>query len=108
MQIRDGLHQRQAQAAAWQAATLIESGEALRDTLMLMRGYARPGIAHIDHHRRRCAAHLDFHGAAGRRMLDGVVEQIGQRLEQQISIPAHQGLAVDLGLQAELFVLRNA
>src|SRR5579859_2778642 len=108
---RDRGRQAQAEAGARLGAALLQAHEALDHPATI--GFRNPRPAILDAERNALAFILglddDLRGAAvelaRRRIFDGVVDQIGQRLADQLAIAAHRcrPRGIDFEHQALLF-----
>ena len=63
--------------------------EALHDLLALIGRHAAARIAHDELPPSAFHGHGDDDASVGRRVLHGVVEHVGERLEQEITITVH-------------------
>src|SRR5262245_30119442 len=68
---------------------LVDSVEAIEDTVAMVWRYAGPGVDNLDGWPGSSVAHDDPNASARRRILDGVVHQVDQRLPDDEAI--HQG-----------------
>src|SRR2546426_252921 len=59
---------------------LVDSVEPIEHAVAMLRRYARPGVRDLDGWPRRSVPYDDPDASAGRRVLDGVVHQVDQRL----------------------------
>ena len=83
----------------------VQPHETLQHPRPVPCGNTRPVVGDRDDRTAGGALDLETHLTPRRRVLDGVVEQIGQRLRQQVPVRAHLqswGAAI---LQAQVFVL---
>jgi len=81
---RDG----KTQAGAEPSARGIELDEAVEDPPLIGGRNARAVVADADAHRVGVLAHLDGDGAALRRMLDGVLQDVQNQPTEQILVAA--------------------
>src|SRR5262245_41275118 len=67
---------------------LVDSVEAIEDTVAMVWWYAGPGVDDLDGWPGSSVSHDDPDASAGRRVLDGVVHQVDQRLPDHEAIHA--------------------
>src|SRR6266516_978704 len=71
---------------------LVDPVETIEHAVAMLRWYARPGVGDLDGGPGRSVPYDDPDAAAGRRVLDGVVHQIDQRLPDHEAIhPCRNG-----------------
>ena len=90
----DGGHKAEPETVSRRVAALLEPVEALEDMLMLVGGNSRPVIGDRDH--RPAVDDLVRHHdmPSGAAVLDRIVDEIGDRIEDQIAIARHQHFAL--------------
>jgi hypothetical protein len=81
MSLHDGLHQTHAEAVARSGAALFESKEALKDLFVLRFGNARATITELQTDIITVVFQCQLDVAGWGRVFDGIVQQVGQRLE---------------------------
>ena len=79
----------EAEARAVRAAIAVELVEALEDARKLLRRNVRSGVMHSDADVVAFALGADRDHAARRRVADGVVDQVGERLFQSPLVAGH-------------------
>src|SRR2546426_11179846 len=65
---------------------LVDPVEAIEHAVAVLRWYARPGVGDFDRRPGPSVPYDDPDAAAGRRVLDGVVHQVDQRLPHDEAI----------------------
>ena len=82
----NGAHQREAQTVARFRSGLIEPREARQHALAVGGGDSGPGVRDTDADPSIDMREPDLDAPRGRRVLDGVIEQIGQGLREQFPV----------------------
>src|SRR5512140_302359 len=103
----DGRHQVQAKPHARCAPDLVRPVEAPQHGLALLFADAAAAIGHAYDDLAAGARQLDAHLAAFGRELDGVVDEVGDRLEQKIAVATHAEPVARLDPQGDILVLGN-
>jgi hypothetical protein len=105
MEPGDGGDQAEAQSVAWRAAAAFEPVEAFQHVLEFVRWNPRPVVG--DGQDRSVIALRGLDGNRGplAAMRDRIVDQVRQRIEQQVAIAGHRHVAVadDTEMTALLF-----
>src|SRR5262245_10945890 len=86
-------------------ATLVGAIEASRDDVALARAKAGAAVADAHNGFAGKAHQGELYSAALGRELDGVVDQIGDRLEQEVPVAAHRGFDCRCDLERNALVL---
>src|SRR5262245_61305330 len=86
-------------------ATLVGAIEASRDDVALARAKAGAAVADAHNGFAGKAHQGELYSAALGRELDGVVDQIGDRLEQEVPVAAHRGFDYRCDLEGNALVL---
>ena len=92
----DGLDQAESEAEAAFRAAVIAAKQPIPDARQLVRGNADPGVADPEQRAAAGSHDTDGHSSTGRRVLDGVVDQVGGDLLQPDTIA---GTAMSLGIR---------
>src|SRR5947209_17906305 len=105
VQLYDSSHQIEAKAHARRVSYLVGTIEPPQHRVALLFADARTGIRDADDRFVAATRQLDLHLAALRRKLDGVVDKVGDRLEQEIAVAAHAQPVSHLDPQIDILVL---
>src|SRR5258705_7739061 len=89
VQFHDGRNQVESEANAWRAANLVRAIEPAQHGLTFLIADSRTRIHHTQDGLSPAGQQLELDAAAPGRELDGVVDEVGNRLQQQVSIAAH-------------------
>src|SRR3954468_8397066 len=89
MQLHDGRNQVQPEANARRVANLVRAIEPAQHGLLLLIADTGARIRHPQDGFTLTAQQLELDAAAPGRELDGVVDEVGDRLQQQVPIAAH-------------------
>src|SRR6266481_8987407 len=89
VQLYDRSHKIEAKAHAWRASDLVGTIEAPQHGLPILFADAATGIADPHDGFIVAACQLNVDPAAFGRKLDGIVDEVGDRLEQEIPVAAH-------------------
>src|SRR5712671_1513000 len=105
VQLYNRSHKTEAKAHAWCASDLVGAVETTQHGLALLIVDAGAGIA--DAHDGFIVATRQFNGnpAAFKRKLDGIVDEVGNCLEEEIPIAAHAQVLLHPDLQIDILVL---
>jgi hypothetical protein len=96
MTFGDGRHQTETQPVPGLATVLFQPVETPQHLIILRSRDARASIGHTHPYFGRIHRHAKRYDASGRGIFDGVVEQIGQRLEQQIAVALQRCMLIQL------------
>src|SRR5262245_39685513 len=107
MQLDDGRDQTETKTQSGRMAALVRSIEASRDDLALARADARSTVAHAHDAFASEVHQLELYAAALWRELHGVIDQIGDRLEQEVAVAAHHCFDVGSNFEGNVLVLGN-
>src|ERR1700761_9415247 len=100
MQLGDGADEPEPQPVPRRAPAAFKPNETVEYSAAPVRRYARAGIANLD--MRFAGTCLDAESAFPfGRVFERVVEQIGDRLREQMAIAAHHDVIGDPGLEAK-------
>ena len=104
MQLSDGRDKTETEAIARAASAALDPVESLEDVLALLEGNARPTISDRDRGTVVVVLHRDL-DIASPAVLDGIVDEVGDRVEQEIPIAkdGHPPAALELHATAHLF-----
>ena len=107
MELGNGGNKAQAQAVAGSAATPFQPIKALEDVLKFTGGNSRPVVC--DRNDGNTIALGDLHGhlAAFAPMFNGVVDEIGHRIEQEISVAGNEDALMPNGTEVSALVFRS-
>ena len=108
MQAGDGGDQGQAKAAAGRRAAALQAIEAIEDPRPFGFGHARPVVGHRDQGLSAVGGDLDHHMGLRAGMAQGVLDQIGQHLGQQLRIAVDQELLTQMLANLVENALRHA
>src|SRR5580704_4987434 len=103
----NGRYQVQAQTKARRVADLVRAIESPKHGFGLPTIDARPGITDAHDRLPVAAGKADFDIAPCRGEFDGIVDQIGYGLEQQVAVAAHLQLAGNLNAELDTLVFRD-
>src|ERR1700752_398664 len=92
VQLNDRSHEIEAKAHAWRASDLVGPVETAQHGLALLIADAGAGIADAHDGFIFAADQFNVDPAAFRRKLDGIVDEVGDRLEEEIPIAAYAQL----------------
>ena len=106
METGDGGDEAEAEPVAGSAATLFKPIEALEDVLTLSDGNSWTVIGNRDDGIAVTLFDLNRHLARVTAMLDGVVDEIGHRLEQKVSVGPDEHAPVSYDLEMPALFLR--
>src|SRR6267378_5891320 len=104
VQLYDRRHQIQPKADARRTSDLVGTVETPQHGLALLLADAGAGIGHAHDGLAVATQQLDIHLAAFGRKLDGIVDEIGDRLQQEIPVAAHVKPVSHVDPQADILV----
>ena len=107
METGNGSDKAEAESVAWSAATPFQPVKALEDVLAFIGGNSRPIIG--DRYDGTALILSDFYGhlTAFTTMFDGVVDEIGHGIEQEVSITCDQYSLIRDDIETPALVLRG-
>lgn len=97
MELGNGRNQGQTETATGRGAAVLKPVEAAENLLALRLGDAGPGVGHrqprtLCHHRQP-----QGDGGTGRRMADGILDQIDEHLRQEVAVAGHSNAGLHPG-----------
>src|SRR3954451_20089983 len=104
MQLRDGSHEAQSEAASRRGAGFFDAVKAPQHSFALPLRNAGAGITDFETNPVACVENPERHPAVRRRVLDCIVDEIAESLEEQARITCGFGGALGRGFQQQ----RNA
>src|SRR5437764_10776377 len=107
VQFGDRAHQAQSKPQAGLAPTLVRTVEAPRHELAFTGGNPGPAITNAHDGLATLPKQTQLDPTALRCKLDGIVDKIGNRLEQKIAITVDRGVCFGSNIKIDIFVFRN-
>jgi hypothetical protein len=107
VQLHDGRNQVQSEAYARRVANLVRAIEPAQHGFMFLVADSRTRIRHTQDGLSLAAQQLEFDPTTPGCELDGIVDEIGNRLQQQVAIAAHVKRAGRAHAQSDLLVFGN-
>jgi hypothetical protein len=107
MQTRNGGDKTESKSVTWHAAAAFKPIEALEHMLMFVGGNSRPIVGNGERSSITIPRDINDHLATFAAMLDGIIDQVGQRVEQEISIAGDKHALVPGNAQMALSVFRG-
>ena len=108
MEVRNGSHEAEAQTVARSPAALLQSIEALEHVPALMGRDSRSVVRNENHDARMAPIRPDCHPTFVSAMLDGVIDEVGQGIEQEVSIRFDDHGTMTNKIEPRSFVLRRS
>src|SRR5262249_29187749 len=107
VELYDRSHQTKAKAQARRISTLFGPIETPQDRLTLLLADAATSTDNPHDDFTVAAYQFNVHPPSFWRKLDGIVDEVGDRLKQEVPVAAHVKLMVRLDPQIDLPVLRD-
>ena len=108
METGDGGDEAESQPVSDGTATAFEPVKALEDVFALFDGIPGPSSATEDGGGAILVSNVDGHVTLFTAMLDGVVDQIGHRIEQEVSIARDEHWRISDELEMHTLFLRGS